>query len=92
MKVNNETNSKTNTLVSSNTATSVASGGLGGYGGLASRLAMAVRGQRGQTTAEYALVLLAAATIAMLVVAWAQNTSAIGDFFDRIFSEITSLI
>lgn len=48
--------------------------------------------ESGQTTAEYALVLLAAATIAMLVIAWAQNTSAIGDFFDRIFKEITKLI
>lgn len=51
-----------------------------------------MKSEAGQTTAEYALVLLAAATIAMLVVAWAQNTSAIGDFFDKIFKEITGLI
>ena len=44
-------------------------------------------GEAGQTTAEYALVLLAAATIAMLVVAWA-GTGAIGDFFDRILDEV----
>lgn len=48
-------------------------------------------GERGQTTAEYALVLLAAATIAMLVVAWA-GTGAIGEFFDAVMTKITSLI
>lgn len=48
-------------------------------------------GERGQTTAEYALVLLAAATIAMLVVAWA-GTGAIGDLFDAVMTKITSLI
>lgn len=32
----------------------------------------------GQTTAEYALVLLGAAAIALLVVAWAADTSPVG--------------
>ena len=36
------------------------------------------RSERGQTTAEYAMVLIAAATIAMLIVAWAADTGAIG--------------
>ena len=49
------------------------------------------RSERGQTTAEYALVLLAAATIAMLVVAWA-GSGAIGDFFDEVMENITSMI
>lgn len=48
-------------------------------------------GERGQTTAEYALVLLAAATIAMLAVAWA-GTGAIDDFFDSVMDKITALI
>lgn len=48
--------------------------------------------ERGQTTTEYALVLLAAATIALLVVAWAGNTGAIGDLFDSIIDRITSMI
>lgn len=47
--------------------------------------------ERGQTTAEYALVLLAAGTIAMMVVAWANGTGAIGDLFDAMLSRITSL-
>lgn len=46
---------------------------------------------RGQTTAEYALVLLAAGTIAMMVVAWANGSGAIGELFDSILSRITSL-
>lgn len=45
----------------------------------------------GQTTAEYALVLLAAGSIAMMVVAWANGTGAIGDLFDAMLSRITSL-
>ena len=47
--------------------------------------------ERGQTTAEYALVLLAAGSIAMLVVGWAQGNDAIGALFDTVLSRITSL-
>ncbi len=47
--------------------------------------------ERGQTTAEYALVLLAAGSIAMMVVAWAQGSGAIGELFDAMLSKITSL-
>lgn len=47
--------------------------------------------EAGQTTAEYGLVLLAAATIAMLVVAWATQTDAIGGLFDTIISRVTEL-
>lgn len=50
-----------------------------------------IHSEAGQTTAEYGLVLLAAATIAMLVVAWASGTGAIGSFFDEILNRITSL-
>lgn len=47
---------------------------------------------RGQTTAEYALVLIAAASIAMLVVAWATDSGAIGTFFDSVFERITEML
>ncbi len=47
---------------------------------------------RGQTTAEYALVLLAAGSIAMLAVGWAQGNDAIGSLFDSVLSRITSLM
>lgn len=56
------------------------------------RLCWRLGADRGQTTAEYGLVLLAAATIAMLVVAWAGGTGAISSFFDAIIERITSLI
>ena len=49
-------------------------------------------GERGQTTAEYALVLIAAATIAMLIVAWAANTGAISSFFDEVIDRVTSML
>jgi Flp pilus assembly pilin Flp len=50
------------------------------------------RDQQGQTTAEYALVLVGAATIAMLVVAWAGSTSRIGGLMDTVLRSITSLV
>jgi hypothetical protein len=43
---------------------------------------------RGQTTAEYALVLVAVAAIALLVLAWATESGAIGKLFDFILSHI----
>lgn len=39
---------------------------------------------RGQSTAEYALLILGVATIALLVLAWAGSTGSIGDLFDRV--------
>ena len=51
-----------------------------------------VWGERGQTTAEYALVLLAAGTIAMVAVSWAQGSGAISELFDTILRRITSLL
>jgi Flp pilus assembly pilin Flp len=42
----------------------------------------------GQTTTEYALVLLGAAAIALLLVAWATRTDAIGRLFDAVVSQI----
>jgi Protein of unknown function (DUF4244) len=46
------------------------------------------RGDRGQTTAEYALVLLGAAGIALLLVAWATKSGAIGKLFDTVVNDI----
>lgn len=48
---------------------------------------------RGQATVEYALVLLVAAVIAMLVITWATaggGAGKIGGFFDAIISRIIS--
>jgi len=46
------------------------------------------RGDRGQTTAEYALVLLGAAAVAMLVVTWASKTDVIGKLFDFVLGHV----
>jgi hypothetical protein len=48
---------------------------------------------RGQATTEYALVLLGAAVIALLVVGWATSgggAGKIGNLFDRVIDAITS--
>jgi Flp pilus assembly pilin Flp len=50
------------------------------------------RRERGQTTAEYALMLLAVATIAMLVVAWAGSTGRVGALLDAVFRSVTSMV
>lgn len=47
---------------------------------------------RGQATAEYALVILGAAAIAMLFVAWATDTKRIGTFFNTVMKSITKLV
>lgn len=44
--------------------------------------------ERGQTTAEYALVLIAAAAVAGLVLAWASKTHTISRLFDAVVDRI----
>ena len=47
---------------------------------------------RGQATTEYALVMLGAAVIALLVVGWATSgggAGKIGNLFDRVIDAIT---
>ena len=49
------------------------------------------RGSRGQATTEYALVLLAAALVALLVVGWATaggGAAKIGRLFDRVIDSV----
>ncbi len=50
------------------------------------------RDERGQTSAEYALVLLGAAAIALLIVAWATKTDLIGKLFDAVVNAITGKV
>ncbi|MEO7371246.1 MAG: DUF4244 domain-containing protein [Ilumatobacteraceae bacterium] len=48
---------------------------------------------RGQATTEYALVMLGAAVIALLVVGWATSgggAGKIGHLFDRVIDAVTS--
>ena len=45
-------------------------------------------GDDGQTSVEYALVLLGAATVALLVTAWAGQTDKVGDLLDAMFDQV----
>ena len=46
--------------------------------------------EEGQTTAEYALVILAAAAIAVVLIVWARSSGKLPAFFDRIIDSITN--
>ena len=46
------------------------------------------RSDAGQTTAEYALVLLGAAAIALLLAAWAAKSGKIGQLFDAVVDQL----
>lgn len=50
------------------------------------------RGERGQATAEYALILLGAAAVAMLLVSWVTKTNRISNLLDAVFRHITGLV
>ena len=45
-------------------------------------------GESGQATAEYALVLLGAATIALLLLAWTTKSGRVGKLFESVFDAI----
>jgi hypothetical protein len=42
----------------------------------------------GQTTAEYALVILGAAALATLLITWAGRSHAIGKLFDEVIGKV----
>lgn len=46
--------------------------------------------QEGQSTTEYTLVIVVAATIALLLLNWARG-GAITAFFDSMFSKVTTM-
>ena len=48
--------------------------------------------QSGQATAEYALVLLGAAAIALLLAAWAAKSGAIGRLFDAVVDQLIAKV
>lgn len=50
------------------------------------------RDQRGQASAEYALVLLGAAAVALLVVAWATKTDLIEKLLDKVMKAVTGKV
>jgi len=48
------------------------------------------RGDRGQATAEYALVLLGAAAVALVLVAWAAKSGKITALLDGVIDKVLS--
>lgn len=50
------------------------------------------RSDAGQTTAEYALVLLAAASVALLVIAWAARSGKVGQLLNAVMDSIISKV
>ena len=44
--------------------------------------------QRGQTSAEYALVLLGAGSVALLIIGWATQTDVVGRLLDTVFGQL----
>ena len=50
------------------------------------------RSARGQSTVEYALLVVGIATLALLVLAWASSTDVVGALFDRVFRWVTGRV
>ncbi len=46
------------------------------------------REEEGQTTAEYALVILAAAAVAVVLISWAHSSGKLPAFFDHIIDNV----
>jgi len=46
------------------------------------------RDEEGQATAEYALVILAAAAVAVVLIAWARSSGKLPAFFDNIIDQV----
>jgi Flp pilus assembly pilin Flp len=44
--------------------------------------------EEGQTTAEYALVTLAAAAVAVVLIAWARSSGRLPAFFDQVIDQV----
>ncbi len=48
--------------------------------------------ERGQTTAEYALVILGAAAVALLVLAWATDTGMVSNLLDTVIRSVADKV
>jgi hypothetical protein len=47
--------------------------------------------EAGQSTAEYALVMIAAATVALALIVWASTTDVLPEFFTAVIRKVTSM-
>lgn len=48
--------------------------------------------ESGQATAEYALVIVAAAAIALALIVWATTTGTLTGLFDAVLAKVTSYV
>ena len=48
--------------------------------------------ERGQTTAEYALVLVGAAAVALLLLTWATGSGKIGWLLDKMVDTVANMV
>ena len=51
-----------------------------------------LEGERGQATAEYALVLIAAAAIAVALITWASSSGTLRAFFEAVMRRIRAYV
>jgi Flp pilus assembly pilin Flp len=51
-----------------------------------------LRNESGQATAEYALVLIAAAAIAVTLITWATTTGTLRTFFDAVMRRVRAYV
>jgi Flp pilus assembly pilin Flp len=54
------------------------------------RLRVLLAREEGQTTAEYALVILAAVAVAVVLIAWAKSSGKLPGFFDNVIDDVSS--
>jgi Flp pilus assembly pilin Flp len=54
------------------------------------RLRLLLTREEGQTTAEYALVILAAVAVAVVLIAWAKSSGKLPEFFDKVIDNVSS--
>ncbi len=51
-----------------------------------------LRDQTGQATAEYALVIVAAAIIALTLITWASSSDVLPDFFNAVVERVKGMV
>jgi len=49
------------------------------------------RDERGQATAEYALVMVAAAAVALALIIWAANSNVLPEFFSAVVRRVAGV-
>lgn len=50
-----------------------------------------LKNESGQATAEYALVIVAAAAVALALIIWATSTDLLPSFFSTVLEKVTSV-